>query len=134
MSHEQHDMKRIQVNYAHFSPAQIGIVVFAGRHGPRKVSILAVALTTKRARGLVPHLRPKTKAWLCWKLVSIALTTQYGPDVPHLQETVLYACYPWGNSYSRRLHQEVFEPVLHSFHAAQNILFLKALLDVLRQA
>lgn len=44
----------------------IGNVAFADRHGPIRCSILAVALTTRSARGLVPHFRPRTKAWLCY--------------------------------------------------------------------
>jgi hypothetical protein len=42
--------------------SHIGIVALAGRQGPRAASILAVAFKTRFDKGLVPHLRPRTKA------------------------------------------------------------------------
>jgi hypothetical protein len=44
---------------------QIGNVALAGKQLPLSISILAVALTTNPAKGLVPHFNPNTKAWLC---------------------------------------------------------------------
>ena len=44
---------------------QIGSVALAGKQLPLSISILAVALTTNPANGLVPHFRPSTNAWLC---------------------------------------------------------------------